>query len=432
LASSGAYFSLDIFYLALINALGNLGGFGGDHLIGGMRDANGSLPRRMRTGWRSRRCSNEGGHKAHGASKIMTTSFDIAVLPGDGIGHEITGPSVQLVEEAARQYGIALRFETLAAGAGLYEKSGVAFPEKNFQRTARADAIYLCAMGLPHVRYPDGTEVGPQHDLRKRLKLYAGVRPCKAMPGIPLPLSDPRGRTLDFVIVRESTEGLFAFPQGHQLDDDEYAHNLLRISKSTCDKVFEFSFRLARRRRQQGIGQNLVTHVDKANVLSSQHRARQWFDDIARLHPDVRTAHQYVDFAAFDLVRRPWAFDVVPTENQYGDILSDIGSALIGGMGMAPSADIGDNNAVFQPCHGTAPDIMGQGKANPTAMILSGAMMLEYLGDKMNAPAACQAAARLSRAVEAAYAKGELLPCELGGSSGTGAIVDAIGKQLTC
>jgi len=362
----------------------------------------------------------------------MATRFDIAVLPGDGIGHEITAPSVQLVKEAARQYGIALSFETLAAGAGLYAKTGVAFPEENFQRAASADAIYLCAMGLPDVRYPDGTEVGPQHDLRKRLELYAGVRPCKAMRGIPLPLSDPRGQTLDFVIVRESTEGLFAFPRGHDLDDDEYAHNLLRISKSTCDKVFEFSFRLARRRHQQGIGQNLVTHVDKANVLSSQHRARQWFDDVARQHPDVRAAHQYVDFAAFDLVRRPWVFDVMPTENQYGDILSDIGSALIGGMGMAPSADIGDNNAVFQPCHGTAPDIMGQGKANPTAMILSGAMMLDYLGDKMNAPAACQAAARLSGAVEAAYAKGELLPCELGGSSGTTAIIDAIGKEQSC
>jgi hypothetical protein len=141
LALSAAYFSWDIFYLEQINAIGNLGGFGGDHLIGGMGDANGNLPQRMRTGWRSRRCSNEGGHKAHGASKIMTTSFDISVLPGDGIGHEITAPSVQLVEEAARQYGIALRFETLAAGAGLYEKFGVAFPEENFQRTARADAI---------------------------------------------------------------------------------------------------------------------------------------------------------------------------------------------------------------------------------------------------------------------------------------------------
>jgi 3-isopropylmalate dehydrogenase len=362
---------------------------------------------------------------------VTTARFDIAVLPGDGIGPEITAPSADLVKEAGRQFGLDFNFEFIDAGAELYVKSGDAFPEENFQRAAKADAIYLCAMGLPSVRYPDGTEVGPQHDLRKRLKLYAGVRPCKTMPGVPLPLADPRTKKLDFVIIRESTEGLFAFPRGHELDSDEYAHNLLRISRTTCDKLFDFSFRLARRRHQQGVGQNLVTHIDKANVLSSQHRARQWFYDVAKRYPDVKASHQYVDFCAFDMVRRPWVLDVMPTENQYGDILSDLASALMGGMGMAPSADVGDDNAVFQPCHGTAPDIMGQGKANPTAMILSGAMMLEYLGDRKNVPAAYEAAAKLTKAVEAAYAKGELLPCELGGSCGTKAILDAIGRELT-
>lgn len=362
---------------------------------------------------------------------MSRVTFDIAVLPGDGIGNEITVPSVELVKEAGRQFGIAFRFEYLQAGAELYARTGVAFPEENFRRAAEADAIYLCAMGLPHVRYPDGTEVGPQHDLRKRLKLYAGVRPCRTMPGIPLPLSDPRAKKLDFVIIRESTEGLFAFPRGHELDDEEYAHNLLRISRTTCGKLFDFAFRLARRRRRQGAGQNLVTHVDKANVLSSQHRARQWFDEVAKRYPDVEARHQYVDFCAFDMVRRPWVLDVLPTENQYGDILSDLASALMGGMGMAPSADVGDDNAVFQPCHGTAPDIVGQGKANPTAMILSGAMMLDYLGDKKNQPAALKAAGKLTRAVEAAYATGDLLPTELGGSCGTTAIVEAIGRELT-
>ncbi|CAL8973849.1 3-isopropylmalate dehydrogenase [Rhodoplanes serenus] len=356
--------------------------------------------------------------------------FDIAVLPGDGIGAEITAPAVELVKEAGRQAGLDLRFETLEAGAGLYARTGTAFPEENFQRAAAADAIYLCAMGLPDVRYPDGTEVGPQHDLRKRLNLYAGVRPCRTMPGVPSPLADPRAATIDFVIVRESTEGLFAFPRGHDLDDEEYAHNLLRVSRTVCDKLFDFAFRLARRRHRQGAGKNLVTHVDKANVLSSQHRARQWFDAVAARHPDVRAAHQYVDFCAFEMVRRPWMLDVMPTENQYGDILSDLASALMGGMGMAPSADIGDRHAVFQPCHGTAPDIAGQGKANPTAMILSGAMMLDYLGDKANQPAACAAAATLTRAVEAAYADGTLRPMELGGSSGTRDIVDAVGRRL--
>ena len=357
--------------------------------------------------------------------------FDIAVLPGDGIGNEITAPSVDLVKEAGRQFGIDFHFEFIEAGADLYVRTGNAFPEENFQRTAKADAIYLCAMGLPKVRYPDGTEVGPQHDLRKRLNLYAGVRPCKTMAGVPIPLSDPRAQKLDFIIVRESTEGLFAFPRSCELDNEEYAHNLLRISKTTCDKLFDFSFRLARRRHQQGVGQNLVTHVDKANVLSSQHRAREWFYEVAKRNPDVRAAHMHVDFCAFEMVRQPWLLDILPTENQYGDILSDLASALMGGMGMAPSADVGDDNAVFQPCHGTAPDIMGQGKANPTAMILSGAMMLEYLADKKQVPAALKAADKLTRAVEAAYAKGTLRPMELGGSCGTKAILDAIGNELT-
>ena len=361
---------------------------------------------------------------------MTRSTFDIAVLPGDGIGKEITAPSVRLVREAAAGFGLDLNVQTLDAGAELYARTGTAFPEENFVQAAKADAIYLCAMGLPDVRYPDGTEVGPQHDLRKRLQLYAGIRPCRTMPGIPLPLADERSRSLDFVIIRESTEGLFAFPRGHRDDDEEYAHNLMRVSRTVCRKVFALAFDLARKRSAAGIGRNLVTHVDKANVLSCQHRARQWLDEVAAGNPDVTAAHQYVDFAALDLVRRPWVFDVVPTENQYGDILSDIAAGLMGGMGMAPSADIGDANAVFQPCHGTAPDIVGQGKANPTGMILSGCMMLDHLGDRHGVPAAKDAALRLSRAVEAAYGTGELLPYELGGTSGTREIIDAVARAL--
>jgi len=357
--------------------------------------------------------------------------FDIVVMPGDGIGNEITEPAVQLVKEAGRQFGLEFTFETVLAGAQLYMDTGDAFPEENFIRASQADAIFLCAMGLPDVRYADGTEIGPHHDLRKRLRLYAGVRPCKTMQNIPLPLVDARSKSLDFVIIRESTEGLFAFPRGHELDNEEYPHNLLRISKTICDKLFDYAFRLAERRKAQGIGKNLVTHIDKANVLSSQYKARQWFYDIAKKYPNVNAAHQYVDFTALDLVRKPWVFDVMPTENQYGDILSDLAAALMGGMGMAPSAEIGDNHAVFQPCHGSAPDIVGQGKANPTGMVLSGAMMLDYLGYKKNIPAAGEAGLKLTRAVEAAYATGKLLPCELGGNSGTKEIIDAIAAELT-
>ena len=356
--------------------------------------------------------------------------FNIAVMPGDGIGLEVTPPALGLVKEAAHQFGIKLEFQHIDAGAQYYAETGDAFPEEHFQQAEKADAILLSAMGRPDIRYPDGTEIGPQHDLRKRLNLYAGVRPCRTLPGLPLPLADKRSKSLDFVIVRESTEGLFAFPRGHELDDDEYAHNLMRISQTTSKKLYDFSFKLARRRAEQGRGSNLVTHIDKANVLSSQHIARKWFDQVAELNSDVQSNHQYVDFAALDMVRRPWVFDVMPTENQYGDILSDIAAGLMGGMGMAPSGEIGDNHAVFQPCHGSAPDIMGQGKANPTAMILSGMMMLEYLSDKHQVPELLYAAQKLDRAVEAAYRTGELLPYELGGSSGLIEISSMVEKKL--
>lgn len=356
--------------------------------------------------------------------------INIAVMPGDGIGTEVTPPAIELVREAARQQGVELSFQHIDAGAQYYADTGESFPEDHYQEAIKADAIFLSAMGRPDIRYPDGTEIGPQHDLRKRLNLYAGVRPCRTLPGIPLPLADARSKSLDFVIIRESTEGLFAFARGHELDDEEYAHNLMRISKTTSKKLYDFSFNLARRRAEQGRGHNLVTHIDKANVLSSQHIARKWFYEAAELHRDINANHQYVDFAALDMVRRPWVFDVMPTENQYGDILSDIAAGLMGGMGMAPSGEIGDTHAVFQPCHGSAPDIMGQGKANPTAMILSGVMMLEYLADKHQSPALLSAAQKLESSVEAAYETGSLLPYELGGSSGLYEISDLISKKL--
>lgn len=356
-------------------------------------------------------------------------TFKIAVMPGDGIGREITEPAVELVREAAHQFGVELNFVTIGAGAQHYLDTGEGFPEENYIEAASADAIYLAAMGLPDIRYPDGTEIGPQHDLRKRLNLYAGVRPCKTLPGLPLPLVDPRTKELDFVIVRESTEGIFAEPRAHELDTDDVAHNLIRVTRETSTKLFDYSFKLAQRRKEKGgIGQVICS--DKANVLSSQFFFRNVFYDVAKDYPSIESLHQYVDATALDMVRCPWRFDVIPTENQFGDILSDIAAALMGGMGMSFSGEIGDNNAVFQPCHGSAPDIVGQGKANPTGMILSGALMLDYLGDKFDTPELFKAADRLEKAVHSAYATEKLLPYELGGESGTREITDLVSVKL--
>ena len=198
------------------------------------------------------------------------------------------------------------------------------------------------------------------------------------------------------------------------------------ITRKTCERLFDFSFRYTQRRNAQGRGgKGVLTCVDKANAFKAYAFFRQIFDDIAARHPAVATDRLYVDACSALLVRRPWDFDVMVMENMFGDILSDLTAGLIGGMGMAPSADIGDTHAVFQPCHGTAPDIMGKGLANPTAMILSAALMLDWLAERHNHPAAAEAAQRIERAVDRAFARG-IKPCELGGSDGTAAVAKAV------
>jgi 3-isopropylmalate dehydrogenase len=166
--------------------------------------------------------------------------------------------------------------------------------------------------------------------------------------------------------------------------------------------------------------------VDKANVHRAMALMNRVFWEVARRHPDIASDHCYVDAMALNLIRKPWDYDVVPTENQFGDILSDLAAALVGGMGMAPSGDIGERHALFQPAHGSAPDIAGQGRANPTAMLLSAAMMLEWLGERSGRPALTDAAAALESAIDRIYAERRVRPFEFGGQDGTAAITRAV------
>jgi 3-isopropylmalate dehydrogenase len=291
-----------------------------------------------------------------------------------------------------------------------------------------ADAILLGAMGLPDVRYRDGTEITPQIDLRERLGLYAGVRPIRVLNGAPTPLADPRARAIDCVLVRESTEGLFAGRRESRRDGDAVL-DTQRISRPACERLFAFAFDLARTRRSQGkVGR--VTCVDKANVLPSMAYFRGIFLEIARTYPDVSADCLYVDAAGLQLVRAPWTFDVIVTENMFGDILSDVGAGLVGGMGMAPSADIGDRHAVFQPAHGSAPDIAGRGTANPTAMILSAAMMLNWLGVRHDDAGCRDAGTLLNWAIESAFADEGLVTSENGGTATTADVANAVGRAL--
>ncbi len=353
-------------------------------------------------------------------------TLKVAVFPGDGIGPEVMAPCLTLLRQVEQEVGgFSLSFDSHPAGAGLYRDEGVALPDASIEAAREADATLLAAMGLPAVRYPNGTEIAPQIDLRFELGLYAGVRPVRPIPGVAPALADPRAAEIDFVLIRESTEGLFASKDKGEMEGSRAARETLVITREVCEPLFDFTFRLARQRKKTG-GKGRATCVDKANVFQAFAFFRQIFDERAADYDDLTIDHDYVDAVAMKMVRRPWDFDVLVTENMFGDILSDLGAGLIGGMGMAPSADIGDRHAVFQPCHGTAPDITGQGKANPTAMFLSAAMMLEWLADRHETPACAEAGQRIRDAVDSAFAAGALRPFELGGEAGTGRITDAV------
>ena len=351
--------------------------------------------------------------------------YDIAVLPGDGIGVEVIDAALPVLAHLGRRFGFSTRTERFPAGALYFRDTGDALPEPTFEAARDAHAILFGAMGWPEVRYPDGTEIAPQLDLRVRLGLYAGVRPARAVRGMPGALADPRAANIDFVLVRESTEGLFASRATGTVENDAVARDTMVITRAGTERVVDFAFRLAARRKARG-RPGIVTCVDKANVFRSMAFFRRVFDDIARRHPDIAARHHYVDAMALDLVRRPWDFDVMVTENMFGDILSDLAAGLIGGMGMAPSGDIGDAHGLFQPCHGSAPDIAGQGRANPTATLLSVALMLDWLADRHADERLAHAARALEAAVDTAFGVGTLRPVETGGQHGTDAIRDAV------
>lgn len=350
-------------------------------------------------------------------------AFHIAVLAGDGIGPEVMAPALEVLRKVGEKSGLRFRFTEAPAGANHYLATGKSMPDSTIRLCEEADAILLGACGLPSVRYPDNTEIAPQIELRFIFDLYAGVRPARLIPGVPSPIVGADQHGIDLVVIRESTEGLFA-SMGKGVVTHEDARETMVITRRTSERLFEFSFRLAERRRARG-KPGMLTCVDKANVFKAFAFFRGIFDEIARKHPEVKTDRLYVDACSAMLVKRPWDFDVMVMENMFGDIVSDITASLIGGLGMAPSADIGDKYAVFQPCHGTAPDIMGQGKANPTGMILSAAMMLDWLADKHGVESAAEAGETIERAVDQVYAGG-IKPMEFGGSNGTADITKAV------
>jgi 3-isopropylmalate dehydrogenase len=360
----------------------------------------------------------------------MKPAYNITVLPGDGIGTEVIDATIALLDVLTPKHGFALHYDRHPGGAHHYKDTGTAFPDSSMKACENSDAILFGAMGWPSIRNADGTEIAPQLDIRKHLDLYAGVRPIRAIPGLPLPLADPRAKDIDFVILRESTEGWFyARGQGKKgvtTSGDEAVYDTCEISRKGSERLFHFAFKLAARRKARNAAKGKVTCVDKSNVFLGMAFMNSIFREVATQHSGIAADHCYIDAYCLNLLRYPWAYDVCPMENQFGDITSDLGAGLICGMGFAPSGDIGDKYGLFQPSHGSAPDIAGKGLANPTATILSAAMMLDWLADKHGDTRLADAASRIEHAVDAAFGEKRVRSADIGGKDGTAAVTQAV------
>jgi 3-isopropylmalate dehydrogenase len=308
----------------------------------------------------------------------------------------------------------------------------VTLPDEVLAECLDADAVLLSAIGLPDVRFPDGTEVQPQMmmGLRRALGLHSAVRPVKLYPGVDGALRET-GPGIDFVVIRENLEGLFASFGGGGMVGDEVATDTMVITRKGTTQVSEYAFRLAARRKgRPRDGKRLVTCVDKANVFRSLAFFRKVFFDVAKSYPDIEANAVYVDAMSLYMVQNPWDFDVLVMENEFGDILSDLGAGIVGGLGLGPSGEIGEDHALFQPSHGTAPTIAGQNIANPLATILSAAMMLEWLGDRHKDPSCVKAASAIEQAVAAVLLEGAVRTRDLGGKASTTEVAQAVAKRL--
>ncbi|MEF2552961.1 isocitrate/isopropylmalate family dehydrogenase [Aurantimonas sp. A2-1-M11] len=357
------------------------------------------------------------------------SDLQIVVLPGDGIGVEVMESGLAVLDALEARCGFRIARNQHPGGAAYFKQTGIALTDEASQATRTADAILFGAMGLPDIRYPDGTEIAPHLEMRREFGLYAGVRPVRHLPNTPSPLVDPRAKDIDLVIIRESTEGLFYSRGKGTVENDSIARETMVITRATTEKLFDFSFRLAERRQKLRNRPGRVTCVDKSNVFVAMAFFRKIFRERAANFAGVEADAAYVDATALDLIRKPWDFDVMVMENMFGDIISDLGGGLVGGMGLAPCAEIGDEHALFQPSHGSAPDIVGTGKANPTAMLLSTAMMLDWLGARHKLEKLTEASLILEDAIDRAYAE-RIRPFEFGGSDGTSEITRAVIEEI--
>jgi tartrate dehydrogenase/decarboxylase/D-malate dehydrogenase len=349
--------------------------------------------------------------------------YKIAVIEGDGIGHEVVPEGLRVLEAAGRRYDIDFFWQLFDWGCQAYLKTGRMMPEDGLDRLRAFDAIYLGAVGSPDV--PDHVSLwGLLIPIRRAFQQYVSLRPARLLRGIESPIKGFPPGIIDFCIVRENNEGEYSEVGGrlYQRTDAELAVQEAVFTRRGCDRVLRFAFDLARTRNRH------VTSATKSNGII--HTMPFWderFASIAGNFPDVHTDQYHIDILSAHLVQHPHWFDVIVGSNLFGDILSDLGAAVVGSIGLAPSANLNPEREFpsrFEPVQGSAPDIAGKGVANPTAQIWSGAMMLQHLGES-------KAARAVERAFEAVLARQDARTPDLGGKAGTRDVGDAIAREVT-
>ena len=327
-------------------------------------------------------------------------AYRIALIPGDGIGPEVTAAAQRIVDAT----GVAIEWQSAIAGQAALDEVGSPLPP------ATIDMIRSCDATLKGpTATPSGTGFRSVNvEMRQKLKLYANYRPAKSIPGVP-----SRYENVDLIVVRENTEGLYSGLEHEVIPG--VVESLRVITEPASELICRFAFETAKRQ-----GRKRVTCVHKANILKlSDGLFLRTFQRVAQGFPMVESDDCIVDAACMKLVMNPHAFDVMVMENLFGDILSDLSSGLVGGLGLTPSANVGHNAAVFEAVHGSAPDIAGKGLANPTALILSAVLMLRYLNEK-------EAADRIEAAVHRVFAAGQTLTGDVGGRATTGQFVEVV------
>ncbi len=354
---------------------------------------------------------------------MSNRTYDIAVIPGDGIGKEVIPEGQRAVDAVARKLNFSVNWKSFDWSCQRYAETGTMMPDDGIEQIKKFDAVYLGAVGYPGV--PDHISLwGLLIPLRRELDLYANIRPVRLLKGIQSPLAGRGPEDIDFIVVRENVEGEYSEIGGRIFEgtDREFVSQQSVFTRVGVDRILDYAFNLAKTRKRKH-----VTSATKSNGIV--HTMPYWDERFAAAkerHPEVSTDQYHIDILVAHFVQHPDWFDVVVGSNLFGDILSDLGPAVAGSIGIAPAANInpvGDTPSLFEPVHGSAPDIAGKGIANPIASVWTAAMMLEHLGEK-------EAAALLETSIETALGDSAALTPDLGGSSNTKNCGDAIVQAI--